>query len=146
MKYNWKFLQQHIKNGVNDTIFERAPAIKIAYEKQLEMLKNNYVKFGDHIKIQHMNWRSFQNAEGKILAVSNKNSLQTVITYNLFPYDLRKGIHHKNIFSVIPLNADEINTKIKEHIGNDKIDFIWFVNTPDNQSIPDLWHCNFFHR
>jgi len=144
-KYTWKFLQQHIKNGVNDFVYERTPAITIAYQNQLDMLKKNYVNLGDHIRIEHMNWRPFQNAEGKIIAVSNKNSLQQVITLNMFPYDLRKGIHHKNIFSVVPLSADEIHKKIKENIGNDA-EYIWFVNTPDNQSIPDLWHCHFFHH
>lgn len=144
-KYSWKFLNQHIKNGMNDFVYERTPAITMAYQNQLDMLKNTYVNRGDHIRIEYMNWRPFQNAEGKIIAVSNNNSLQHVITYNKFPYDLRKGIYHKNIFSVIPLSADEINTKIKEDIGEDK-EYIWFVNTPDNQSIPDLWHCHFFYH
>ena len=138
-------MQEHIHNGISDIVFQRSNDIKLAHHKQRAQSHNMYVNPGDHIRIEYMNWRPFHNAEGKIIAVSDKNSLQIVITSNKFPYDLRKGIQHKNIFSVAPLTADEINVTIREHIGKNK-DFIWFVNTPDNQSIPDIWHCHFFYK
>jgi hypothetical protein len=145
-KYSWTFLKKNIRDGISCIVFERSPTIKLAHQKHIENSRNIYVNPGDHIRIEYMNWRPFQNSEGKIMAVSNKTSLQTVIITNIFPYNLRKGIHHKNIFSVVPLTADEINTKIKDYLGNQNKDFLWFVNTPENQSIPDLWHCHFFHH
>jgi hypothetical protein len=91
-----------------------------------------------------MKWLPFKNSDGKIFAVRQSNSLDSVIFKNAFPYNLRKGIHHCNLFSVKPLSDEEVNSQISNYIGKRKR-FIWFINHPSIQSIPDLWHCHFFY-
>ena len=145
MKYSWKFLKEHIKNGRADIVFERSNEVKLAHQKQRDNSKNDYNNPGDYIKIKYMKWRSFKNANNKLFAVSDSNSENKIILKNAFPYNLRKGIQHYNLFSVIPLNENEIINYINQYIGKKK-EIIWFVNYPIYQSIPDLWHCHFFYK
>ena len=144
MKYSWKNLKEHIHNGRSNIVFERNNDIKIAHEKQREIIKSEYVKPGDFIKITFMKWRPFKNSENKIFAVRNSSSLDYIILENTFPYNLRKGIKHYNLFSVTPLNENKIHEVISSHIKNKE--YLWFVNYPIYQSIPDLWHCHFFYK
>lgn len=145
MKYSWKFLKEHIHNGRANLVFERSNEIKLAHEKQRSNSRNEYLNPGDYIKIKYMKWRSFKNTDNKLFAVRDTNSVDKIILKNTFPYDLRKGINHYNIFSVIALNESEIIEYIKHYIGKNK-EILWFVNYPINQSIPDLWHCHFFFK
>ena len=144
MKYSWKFLKEHIKNGRADLVFERSNEVKLAHEKQRDIIKNEYVNPGDYIKIKYMKWRPFKNSENKIFAVHDSSSVDIVILKNTFPYNLRKGIVHYNLFSNTPLDDNQIVTYINNIIGKKEI--LWFVNYPMYQSIPDLWHCHFFYK
>ena len=144
MKYSWKFLKTHINNGRADLVFERSNEVKLAHEKQRTMINNDYVNPGDYIKIKYMKWRPFKNSENKIFAVREASSLDNIILENTFPYNLRKGIKHYNLFSVMPLNESKMAEIIGHYIKNK--DYLWFVNYPMYQSIPDLWHCHFFYK
>jgi hypothetical protein len=144
MKYSWQFIKDHIHNNTNTFVFERSDRVRLEHSKNRAIVRNEYVLPGDHIKIDYMNWMPFKNTHGKIFAVRQSVSVDSIILKNTFPYNLRKGIQHYNLFSVKPLSSDEVNIRLREFIGNRK-KFMWFVNHPTIQSIPDLWHCHFFY-
>jgi hypothetical protein len=141
MKYSWKFIKDNIHNHENTFVFERLPSVKLAHSNNSQLIKSDYVLSGDYIKIKYMNWRPFKNADGKIFAVRKKESVDSIIIKNTFPYNLRKGIQHYNLFSVESLSVTEVNSQLYEFVGGKNI---WFVNHPSIQSIPDLWHCHYF--
>jgi hypothetical protein len=59
------------------------------------------------------------------------------VTDNKYPWHLAPGISQKIIWSKTPLTAEEINSLIPK-------DAIWFKNSPECQSQPDIWHCHVF--
>ena len=60
-----------------------------------------------------------------------------VITDNKFPWHLAPGLSQRIIWSEKPLTADAIDSLVPEGA-------IWFKNSPECQSRPDIWHCHVF--
>lgn len=142
MKYSWKFIKDTIHDHENTYVFERSPSFKLAHSNNSKLIQREYVLSGDYIKIKYMSWMPFKNSHGKLFAVRKNESIDSVIIKNTFPYNLRKGIQHYNLFSVSHLSVNEIESRLRDFVGKKSI--IWFVNHPSIQSIPDLWHCHFF--
>ena len=148
-KYSWKYLTEHIKNGKTIITFDRYSDYTQKYDAHREKLTKRYEKLSDYIKIKYMNWKKIKKEDAfKIYAVKkSRNSLSYVIIENIFPYNIESNIGHYVLFSENELQSNDINTKINNFIHEKfkkEKQYLWFVNSKENQSIDDLWHCHIF--
>lgn len=64
------------------------------------------------------------------------------ITYNKFPYDLAKGIHHLVVWVNPMYTVSE--EEIRSFIESTGVDYILFANKPKHKSISDIDHYQLF--
>ena len=65
---------------------------------------------------------------------------------NDFPYSTEPGVEHVLIWSKQPLSAEFIESVLEEKYGSSVLEWIYFVNPPEYQSVRRLPHAHVFMR
>ena len=115
------------------------------YEQNKLKVRACYASYGDFIKITVLNHGSFLNADGLMEAFKTSTSFDYVMVENMYPYNLRKGIHHDMIWAIQPIKPDLIDNIIRAKRPDAK-NIVWFVNEEQYMSVPELWHCHIFWK
>lgn len=124
----------------------RSSEIQRLYYMNRVAKQHFYASFDDFIKITVLRFGSYIDEAGKLKAHQTGTSLPLVCCENVYPYNVRKGIHHWNLWSATTLHDEKnINQIIAFFIPTAK-KITWFVNEPHNMSVPDVWHCHIFWK
>lgn len=67
---------------------------------------------------------------------------KTRITLNKFPYHWNDDIEHYVFWSVNTLSDEEITRQIEEIFPSKTFDWVYFINPPSKQSVPDIFHAH----
>jgi Protein of unknown function (DUF3605) len=143
MAYSWKFLQENIRNGTmkSDLNLLRKVRVQKAYDAHLKHVDSKYASREDYIKIHSLGWTPIAQ-NGKTVATKSAHSKNSMLELNIFPYNLHKDIHHYILWSVTPVHPLKMDSICYKTFINTP--YLWFVNCPQNRSIPALWHAHIF--
>ena len=122
MRVSWK----HLKENINST---HNPIVGMT-----RSLKNEE------------RYNRFKTEKGDLNLYIIKTFLKNktfAILPNAFPYELRKGIIHYVMFSIVVARGD-IHTFLSVYLKKPKERILWFINPPQLRSIPNVWHCHIF--
>ena len=145
-KVPWKHLQIVIQQNhtIQGHLF-RTPSVQRRYFYNRQKMQRFYGSFEDFIKISLLRFGSYMDTNNKLCAYATHTSKQWVWCENTYPYSLRKGIHHYNIWSVEPLQPHTVNDIIHTVLP-DTSKFLWFINNTEHMSVPGVWHCHVFWK
>lgn len=145
-KISWKHLMQVINPDHNlmDHLF-RSPEVQRNYYLHRQKTRKFYASVEDYIKISLLNFGYMDGPDGRIISFQTPKSMSWTWVENSYPYSLRKGIHHYNLWSLQPMTHEEVDRTLEMCIPTSK-NFLWFVNEPRNMSIPGIWHCHVFWK
>lgn len=146
-KVTWKTLSKIITSDHTlDVHMQRSPDVQRLYYQSRAIKRRFYSSFDDYIKISILNFGSYTDDEGKIRAYHTPTSHEIVCCENLYPYNLRKGIKHWNLWAIRQLhNEHDIQQEIMRFLPHAKKVY-WFVNSVENMSVPHVWHCHIFWK
>ena len=120
----WSYLRAHISNGRTDLDFSRTAAIEADYQVYKRSLAAIGWTPSEYVRQVHLQGAS------------------SCLIRNGFPYDFPGNISHYVLFAGKPLLKRTVSLIIRQNFPGRET--LWFVNTPDLQSIKDLWHCHIF--
>ena len=145
-KISWKHLTKLIsdEHKLMEHLF-RLPDIQRNYYLHRSKVNKMYTTFEDYIKISLFRFGSIDDNDGRIMSYPTPTSLTRSWNENVYPYSLRKGIRHYNIWSLSSMSSQEVETMIKTCIPLSK-HVLWFVNEPHDMSVPGIWHCHVFWK
>ena len=137
--YNWSFIKTKINNkNIN---FTRSVETQYNYDKNKIRVLKKFNTYEDYIKVVLFKLKYRINIQNKI--ESNDDKCDKILFIgNKYPYNIEKGIKHYVLFSLKPLNKNEINKILSKLLVN--YEFIFFINDKKRQSIKKLWHCQVF--
>lgn len=124
MKHSWTYLTNHIKTGGFTGEFTRSKGINANYTDFKKTLAGLNMTLSRYI--------------AEVYLRDGGYTLQK----NRFPYDLKPGIDHYVLFADGPRSARFITNKIRSTFPG--LPTLWFVNTPEKQSVKEVWHCHIF--
>lgn len=92
--------------------------------------------------------KKYNSLFGHILnnVVNHFKKSDVVIAPNTFPYDFEPTISHYLIWSKTRLDNDSILNEIKLNIDCDLYDYLWFENTDQNKSVPEIFYVHLILR
>jgi hypothetical protein len=142
----WKQLEHMITSdhSLQGQLFRTKEVQRMYYQNKMK-IHIFYESFEDYIKISLLRFGSMTTCENKIASYQTHTSKQWVWCENTYPYSLRKGIHHYNIWSLTPFTTEQVDRIIQDNIGN-SARALWFINDTQNMSVPGIWHCHVFWK
>lgn len=119
----------------------------LALKNKIPKFRNNITRFTKDNQYYNNHQKSIprqQYIQRIIDEIGNKNYK---ITPNKFPYSRLiqhlPNVKHYCLWSNIKEpSSDIIESEIKKKFPN--LNYFWFVNPPNNKSIPEIWHCHIF--
>ena len=119
----------------------------VALKDKIGIFRNNITRFDKDNQAYDNFQKSFSRQEYLQRIINEIGDQNLKITPNKFPYSkliqyLPKVKHYCLWSKVGEPSVDIIEMEIKKKFPNK--DYIWFVNLPNNKSIPEIWHCQIF--
>jgi hypothetical protein len=134
--YSWSFIKTN--KNIN---FTRSVETQYNYDKNKIRVLKKFNTYEDYIKVVLFKLKYIINIQNKIESNDNKCD-KILFLRNKYPYNIEKGIKHYVLFSLKPLNKNEIINILSKLLVN--YEFIFFINDKKKQSIKNLWHCQVF--
>ncbi|KAI9268828.1 hypothetical protein BDA99DRAFT_502761 [Phascolomyces articulosus] len=79
-------------------------------------------------------------------APQDTNRPHYILLPNDFPYSTEPGIRHILIWSQSPLNESYVKEILEQHYDSQQLEWVYFVNPPELQSVRKLPHVHVFMR
>lgn len=137
--YNWSFIKTKINN--KNFNFMRSDQSQYNYDKNKIKILKKYNTYEDYIKVVLFKFKYIRNIQNKIETNDHKCD-KILFILNKYPYNIEKSIKHYILFSLKPLNKNEIIKVLSKILIN--YEFIFFINDKNTRSIKNLWHCHVF--
>ena len=123
----------------------RTPKIIAKYKVEKEIIKKEWISFKDYILVKFLKYRkstkiknSIKNSFVKNYSILREKSLEFILTKNKFPYE---NFDHQILWIAYEKDIEKaLNFAFEEY--KDK-DYIYFQNSPQNQSVKGLTHFHF---
>ena len=121
---DWNYLSRFHKNPPTVRL-KRHPYVQQQYNAT-RLASNNYAKYVDSLE----------------QSLFGDNSVDWVLNENKFPYHFTDNTKHYVYWSKNPI----IETDMVNKLNKLNKEYIYFENTPDNKSIPSIYHYHIFFR
>lgn len=119
----------------------------VALKDKIGIFRNNITRFKEDNQAYDKFRKSFPRQQYLQRIIDEIGDQDFKITPNRFPYNKLiqhlPNVKHYCLWSKVgEPSVETIESEIKKQFPN--LDYLWFVNHPQNKSIPEIWHCQLF--
>jgi len=154
---DWEGLRTCILDGRIDYL-GRTADVQAAMKEHMEKVKKEYASVRDYIlarffqlPVQEIDVETEQRERGTENSASKQRKKQAILTQvdleklafvlNDFPYNFTPNIKHFVLWSLAPLNDEEISKHLSRFLKADE-KYLVFRNPPARQSIKEVFHVH----
>ncbi|KAI8060577.1 hypothetical protein BC940DRAFT_323169 [Gongronella butleri] len=143
--FTWEEVCHYVQSNQIKRI-HRHPSVQVVYQQWLTETLRTYGTIEDYLLATKLAPFKTAVADDDDAFSASAGSPPVILLPNDFPYSVERGIDHQLLWSKRLLSESFVEHFLRDHYDAFKVEWVYFVNPPEVQSVKKLPHVHIFLR